>query len=441
MDGEQGMEKRENRPLLKARVIEGPTVVTGPDQLEFCAGEAMEISMSITGRTQNLQWELETKDGFIELAENEIYQGVRTPTLRIASDPNQVLDTFVLRLKLADECGRILTSQPIRVSVLDVKKAAFSFEIEGLTVLFMNEANDLDSVIWDFGDGTISEKENPSHVFENGGIYQVMQLVYSECGTDTLIRKVVLGRLPQAGYTLKSEKGCAPLAVGFFDQSEGEVNQWFWRFPGGNPALSNDRSVQVLFDTPGVYSAELVVGNTVGYDTLWLENVVEVFEPPVVDFTAEWIDGQLELKNQTTGATQYKWDFGDGNESTSFEPVHQYLKEGVYMVTLMALNEACSRTLSKEINIVITNLDRVQDDFKLAIYPNPVQEVCIVELSEGDLFQKALLLDLNGNVIQQFFLHEGTNILKIKRFSGGIYFLRLLGVGGAFTHKLLLLNP
>ncbi|MGQ8365734.1 S8 family serine peptidase [Glaciecola sp. 1036] len=55
--------------------------------------------------------------------------------------------------------------------------ADFSFEDDGLSVAFTNEStdvnNDLESYSWDFGDGTTSTEENPTHIFPATGSYEV----------------------------------------------------------------------------------------------------------------------------------------------------------------------------------------------------------------------------------------------------------------------------
>ena len=63
---------------------------------------------------------------------------------------------------------------------------------------------------------------------------------------------------------------------------------------------------------------------------------------PVAAFSASQNEGPedewktVSFKNQSVSATDYSWDFGDGNASTSFEPDNTYSGEGTYTVTLVA---------------------------------------------------------------------------------------------------------
>ena len=73
--------------------------------------------------------------------------------------------------------------------------AGFSFEAEGLAVSFTNESGDVNDDIvsysWDFGDGTTSTEESPSHIYAATGAYEVTLVVTdSEGQTDTTTQTV-----------------------------------------------------------------------------------------------------------------------------------------------------------------------------------------------------------------------------------------------------------
>lgn len=46
--------------------------------------------------------------------------------------------------------------------------------------------------------------------------------------------------------------------------------------------------------------------------------------------------------NQSTGATSYLWDFGDGSSTVETNPEHTYVSGGCYVVTLTAYGPAGS---------------------------------------------------------------------------------------------------
>jgi PKD repeat protein len=77
---------------------------------------------------------------------------------------------------------------------------------------------------------------------------------------------------------------------------------------------------------------------------------------PDADFTANITSGPLPLSVQftdlsTENPTSWFWDFGDGTNSTEQNPVHVYLAEGTYTVSLTVTNAGGSDTKT-EINYI-----------------------------------------------------------------------------------------
>ncbi|MCB0396621.1 MAG: PKD domain-containing protein [Flavobacteriales bacterium] len=58
--------------------------------------------------------------------------------------------------------------------------------------------------------------------------------------------------------------------------------------------------------------------------------------------TTRSCDGQVSFTDQSTGASNWLWDFGDGNTSTTASPTHTYSSNGTYTVTLTVDNGAGS---------------------------------------------------------------------------------------------------
>lgn len=69
-------------------------------------------------------------------------------------------------------------------------EANFSEDIQDATVAFTNTSADFESVLWDFGDGTSSTEENPTHTYTADGTYTV-SLTVIKCGKSGTIEKDV----------------------------------------------------------------------------------------------------------------------------------------------------------------------------------------------------------------------------------------------------------
>lgn len=58
------------------------------------------------------------------------------------------------------------------------------------------------------------------------------------------------------------------------------------------------------------------------------------------------------LTNNSTSATSYEWDFGDGTYSTDKSPKHRYATKGVYKITL-TVKSVSGRTSSTSKNVTL----------------------------------------------------------------------------------------
>lgn len=77
---------------------------------------------------------------------------------------------------------------------------------------------------------------------------------------------------------------------------------------------------------------------------------------PVANFSInggnDFAPSKVELTNQSNNATSYSWDFGDGNSSSSTNPIHIYNEGGTYNITLTAENsEGITDVINKSVNI------------------------------------------------------------------------------------------
>ncbi len=129
-----------------------------------------------------------------------------------------------------------------------------------------------------------------------------------------------------AAFTATPVSGCSPIVVQFTDQSSGNPLQWKWDL--GNGVISFLQNPSTTYFNAGTYSVKLVVRNAVGADSIIQSQLITVYPNPVVDFTASDTTGCFPLPvqfsdlsiSQTGSITNYSWDFGDGDTSSSAQP-------------------------------------------------------------------------------------------------------------------------
>lgn len=97
---------------------------------------------------------------------------------------------------------------------------------------------------------------------------------------------------------------------------------------------------------------------------------IKVNKTPIPRFTYSnkiCISDSTLFSNKSCYATNYMWDFGDGNTSNKTSPKHKYNKTGKYKVKLIASNQCGTTTLEKTI----------EQDIEVIGYPNAVVDVSL----------------------------------------------------------------
>ncbi|MDW5549602.1 PKD domain-containing protein [Methanosarcina sp.] len=208
---------------------------------------------------------------------------------------------------------------------------------------------------WDFGDGTTSTKQNPTHKYSKAGVYTVKLTVTNAAGSNTVTKSnyITVAAKPVAAFSASPTSGKYPLNVKFTDKSTGSPKKWKWDF--GDGTISTKQNPTHKYSKAGKYTVTLKVTNAVGINTATKSNYITVTgtsQAPTADFWGWPLSGKAPLKVKFTetskgSPTSWKWDFGDGKYSKEKSPTHTYSSAGTYTVKLIATNEAGSSTKLK----------------------------------------------------------------------------------------------
>jgi gliding motility-associated-like protein len=140
------------------------------------------------------------------------------------------------------------------------------------------------------------------------------------------------------------------------------------------------------------------------------------------------IDDPITFNNTSTGdILTYLWSFGDGNTSTDKDPIHTYVAEGTYEVTLTVQGPyGCSYVdtmtvnIGKGYDIVIPNAftpnnDGLNDVIR-PVYIGMIDvEMSIYSTWEGLIyFEKGLELNGWNGTIKNSLAENGNYIIKVK---------------------------
>jgi PKD repeat protein len=241
-------------------------------------------------------------------------------------------------------------TQPGIITVNGTPLAGFTSSSNGSTVSFANTSSNATSYVWNFGDGSSSMEENPSHTYLTDGEYTVTLLATNNCGTTILDQIVVVSTPPTASFTTSGNTGCAPFTVQFTNASSSNASSYQWDFPGGNPSSSTDANPSIVWNTAGVYTVTLTAFNAAGSSSS--TTTIKVGTAPTAGFTYEIGGLTAVFNNMSINGTSYSWDFGDGSiPSTELNPSHTYSQVGAYVVTLSATNECGTVTTTQTVLI------------------------------------------------------------------------------------------
>jgi PKD repeat protein len=136
---------------------------------------------------------------------------------------------------------------------------------------------------WDFGDGTTSTLQNPTHTYATTGTYTVTLGVANATGTDTTTQPdyVVVTSPPSpptADFSGTPTSGPTPLTVSFTDTSSGGPTTWSWAF--GDGGTSTAQNPTHTYASLGSYTVSLTVSNASGGDTKTVADYIAATAPP-----------------------------------------------------------------------------------------------------------------------------------------------------------------
>lgn len=204
---------------------------------------------------------------------------------------------------------------------------------------FTNLSQGLASSTWDFGDGGSSLLTNPSHSYSVSGTYQVTLTGVSLTNgcVATVTHPVTVSVNPTAGFTATPMAGCMPLPVSFTNTSTNYSFQ-SWNFGDGNTSGANNPNH--TFTNAGSYTVKLVVENANGCRDS-ISQVIMVYPLPNAAFTIANTDAcyapvNMTTANNSTGAVNYEWNFGNGFTSLLTNPTTNYANPGTYTIQLIA---------------------------------------------------------------------------------------------------------
>ncbi|MFO7868834.1 MAG: PKD domain-containing protein [Bacteroidales bacterium] len=270
-----------------------------------------------------------------------------------------------------DGCSQTITKSDY-ISVQTSPIANFSIDTREscsapLTVSFNNTSTNANNFVWDFGDGTTSTEQNPSHTYTSEGVFSVSLTARNDVGCSHTLdsSNAIHINTFAADFSSSEQTICRGIETQFINESNLPVSSVEWDFGDGN--TSTDKNPTHTYNSQGEYTVTLTAISAAGCTNIRTkEHYMVVQDLPEIVIQA---DDSIAcappftptFSAPTTNISQWEWDFGNGSTSTEAEPASEYTNYGNYPVSLTITdNNSCQNSLTKSNYI---RIQKPQADF------------------------------------------------------------------------------
>ncbi|MBO9198947.1 MULTISPECIES: PKD domain-containing protein [Niastella] len=278
---------------------------------------------------------------------------------------------------------------------------------------------------WDFGNGTLSNVQNPGITFDQPGTYTVTLVVRNADGTNGITKTnyITVYPSPTAAFSADHTIGCIPVNIQFTDKStstSGGITSWQWDF--GDGVTSTASNPAHTYTNTGFYNITLTVTNSQGCKgALTQYRYLRIVQGVKAEFTNNnpvtcQAPYNITFSNQSSGPGNmtFQWDLGNGTNSTQFNPSTTYNAAGTYNVTLTATSEfGCSGSISKPVNLT-------GPATSIQVPDNVCQGVNVAFVNSSSVTPQKTLWDF-GNGIQSTNTNDNTTYLTPGDYTVKLY--------------------
>ncbi len=183
------------------------------------------------------------------------------------------------------------------------------------------------------------------------------------CQSDTV--QITVKRIPVFSMNVYNNKGCIPLETSFEGIINDLVDQLFftWDFGDGTKDYG-DQTSHFYRIANQKYDISLVARSGLSgcSDTLRIDTLVFVYPKPEAEFSVDHSivyndKPDIQFLNQSAGATDYVWNFGDGTTSIEVNPLHKYQSMGYHNALLQAYNDYnCMDSISSQVLVAFAKI-------------------------------------------------------------------------------------
>ncbi|WP_164891098.1 PKD domain-containing protein [Botryobacter ruber] len=214
---------------------------------------------------------------------------------------------------------------------------------------------------WDFGDGSTSDEQHPTHLYTTPGLKTVKLTVYSGgvCFSTTTQQLTIIPS-PTAAFTTANVCLEEPaLITQASTMTGGTIASYTWDFGDGTSpvAVTTPTPPRHVYQAAGTYQLKLTVTAGNGCTDM-AAGEITVYPRPAAAFTAanfceKDVTAFTDGSTLSSGAiSSWLWEFGDGSTSTQQHPRYTYKSPGTFIVKLTVRSDNnCTASATSTVTI------------------------------------------------------------------------------------------
>ncbi|MEM1219690.1 MAG: PKD domain-containing protein, partial [Bacteroidota bacterium] len=302
---------------------------------EGCSPLPIEIADVTLGNPETLFW---------DFGNGNTFSGPNPPAQEYTTT-DSTITVYTITLTASNECGTTTIQKDITVFPPNVEAFIELDTLAGCQPFLVSPASFSTpgaDVSWCFisPSGVVDcyNEIAPTVSLEEAGEYTII-LTAANCGADTDTAYIEVLPAPEVSFTHPAEI-CLGDTV-FFENTSSDTTSYFWEF--GNGDTSTLVNPFYVYDSAGVYTVSLTGFSFLNDCPTVTISTITVNGLPEAAFTVDTLDGcppfAIQFTNESIGANNYTWDFGD-NSPLSFaeNPVHIFQESGDFTVSLVVFD-------------------------------------------------------------------------------------------------------
>jgi gliding motility-associated-like protein len=253
---------------------------------------------------------------------------------------------YDVKFKIRDLAG--CEDSVTKIGYVKIRKPVAAFSMVDSTGIclplqtsFNFQGSNYASFSWDFGDGSTSSLQNPSHFYSSYGTYIPKLYVEGPGGCVDSVQSVVTVYDPVAStkVIINPTSNCDSLTASFTVTAPPGFKYVFY-FGDGKLDSTRQTNLSHKYTGPGNYYPYMIIPDKYGCEAFIPFAPVSVFGAlPLfgIDKKEFCDNGLAKFTNYTLSndpITSTVWDFGDGNSSSATNPIHNFTSPGTYLIKL-----------------------------------------------------------------------------------------------------------